>query len=432
VFFEAVHRQNEGTVRWAVPSFWHFEPLARFEEVIEEMRIATGSFLLALLAASAALSQELPTPALLVLHKGENAMAIVDPSTGKVLGRVPVGQDPHELTVSPDGKLAFATNYSGSIARGSNSISVIDLVARTELHHVELTPLSRPHGLWFADGKLYFTAEGSMAIGRYDPTTNKVDWVLGTGQDRTHMILVGKDQKIFTSNVSANTISIIEKGGGPGGPPGGPGGPPGGPGGPPGFGPGGPPGGGPPGGGPGGPPGGGPGGPPPGGPGGPGRPGGPGGPGGGPNWHQTVVPVGRGPEGFDLSPDGKQIWTAHMNDGQVSVIDVASKKVVKTIDAGARGANRLKFTPDGKLVLISELGGGGLVVLNVADGSVKKRIKLGRGASGILIVPDGSKAYVAMTGENAIAVIDLKTLEETKRLETGAGPDGMAWVEGKH
>jgi YVTN family beta-propeller protein len=379
------------------------------------MKMAAGLLMFALLAAPLASGQELPSPALLVLHKGENAMAIVDPSTGKVLGRVPTGQDPHELAVSPDGKLAFATNYTGSIARGSNSISVIDLIARTELHHVELTPLSRPHGLWFADGKLYFTAEGSMAIGRYDPAINKVDWVLGTGQDRTHMILVGKDQKIFTSNVSSNTISIIERGGGPGGP----GGPP----------PGGPPGGGP--GGPGGPP---PDGPPPGGrgPGGPGGAGGPGGPPGGPGWRQTVVPVGRGPEGFDLSPDGQQIWAAHMNDGQVSVIDVATKKVIKTIDAGARGANRLKFTTDGKLVLISELGGGGLVVLDVATGSVKKRIKLGRGTSGILITPDGSKAYVAMTGENAIAVIDLKTIEETNRLETGAGPDGMAWVEGKH
>ena len=375
------------------------------------MRMTTCLTLLGVLAGAGASAQELPSPALLVLHKGENAMAIVDPATGKVLGRVPTGHDPHELAVSPDGKLAFATNYTAPISQGGNSISVIDLVARTERHHVELTPLSRPHGLWFADGKLYFTAEGSMAIGRYDPASNKVDWVLGTGQDRTHMILVGKDQKIFTSNVSSNTISIIERGGSPQGGPGGPGGgPPGGPGGP-GFGPDGPP-----------PPGGagrGPGGPP------------PGGPGGGPGWRQTVVAVGRGPEGFDLSPDGKEIWTAHMNDGQVSVIDVATRKVVKTIDAGARGANRLKFTPDGKLVLVSELGGGGLVVLDVASGTVKKRLKLGRGASGILIPPDGSRAFVAMTGENAIAVIDLKTLEETRRLNTGSGPDGMAWVEGK-
>ena len=187
-------------------------------------------------------------------------MAIVDPETGKIAGHVPTGQDPHELAVSTDGKLAFASNYSGSTAQGGNSLSVIDIAARKELHHVDLTPLGRPHGLWFADGKLYFTAEANLVIGRYDPATNKVDWLLGTGQERTHMVLVGKDQKmIFTSNVQSNTISIFKRATGRQGPPGGPGGPMfGGPGGPPPDGPGGPPSDGP-----GGPPPDGPGGPPP-------------------------------------------------------------------------------------------------------------------------------------------------------------------------
>ena len=117
-----------------------------------------------------------------------------------------------------------------------------------------------------------------------------------------------------------------------------------------------------------------------------------------------------------------------MGDGGVSVIDVATKKVVRTIDVGARGPNRLKFTTDGKLALISELGGGGLIVLDTANGTVKKRLRLGRGASGILI-PPGDHAYVVLTGSNAVAVIDLKTLEETNRLNTGSGPDGMAWLE---
>jgi YVTN family beta-propeller protein len=264
----------------------------------------------------------------------------------------------------------------------------------------------RPHGLWFSDGKLYFTAEGSMAIARYDPATNKVDWLLGLGQDRTHMILVSKDQKtIYTSNVSSNTISIIERvdafQGGRGGPP-------------PGFG---------------GPARGGLGGRLPGGPPSGGRRGGPGGgPVGGPGWKQTIVAVGMGPEGFDLSPDGKQLWTAHMGDGRVSVIDVASKKVIHTIDAGARAPNRLKFTPDGKLALISEIGGGGLVVVDTSTRTVVKRMPLGRGASGVLIPPGGARAYVALTGDNALAIIDLTTLTEVGRLNTGLGPDGMAWL----
>jgi YVTN family beta-propeller protein len=409
------------------------------------VRFLTRLLILSGIASTVASAQETPTPApaLLVLHKGENAMAIVDPATGKVAGRVPTGQDPHELVVSDDGKLAIASNYAGPGPRGGNTLSVIDIAARKEIHRVDIAPLSRPHGLWFADGKAYFTAEGSMAIARYDPKTDKIDWLLGLGQDRTHMIVVSKDRKtIFTSNVSSSTISIIEQRIGPGRRPGGPGGiggprPPGGgptdgPGGPPGDQP---PGGGPPDG-PGGPPGDRPAG---GGP--PDRPGGPpdnrtfggappGGsrPGGGPVWTQTVIPVGRGPEGFDVSPDGKELWTAHQGDGRISVIDVAAKKVVATIDADARFPNRLKFTPDGKLVLVSAMGGDGVVVLDAATRSVTRRISLGPGASGILIPPDGMRAYIALTGANTIAVIDLASLSVVDRLKTGAGPDGMAWL----
>ena len=38
--------------------------------------------------------------------------------------------------------------------------------------------------------KSWFTAEGSKSIGRYDPASGKLDWSMGTGQDRTHMIYV--------------------------------------------------------------------------------------------------------------------------------------------------------------------------------------------------------------------------------------------------
>ena len=56
-----------------------------------------------------------------------------------------------------------------------------------------------------------------------------------------------------------------------------------------------------------------------------------GGRGGGPDWNVTVIPVGRGAEGFDLSPDGKELWAANAQDANVSLIDVATKKVVQTV-----------------------------------------------------------------------------------------------------
>ena len=95
-----------------------------------------------------------------------------------------------------------------------------------------------------------------------------------------------------------------------------------------------------------------------------------------------MVPVGKGPEGFDLSPDGKQLWAANSRDGSVSIIDVATKRVVNTFNVQTKRSNRLKFTPDGRLVLISDLDAGELLVLERATRKDVKRIKLGQAARG--------------------------------------------------
>jgi len=111
-----------------------------------------------------------------------------------------------------------------------------------------------------------------------------------------------------------------------------------------------------------------------------------------------VVPVGKGPEGFDLSPDGKQIWAANSRDGSVSIVDLYTKKVIHTFSVQTKRSNRLKFTPDGRLVLISDLDSGDLVVLERATRKELKRVKLGSQPAGILIEPDSARAYVAVTG----------------------------------
>ena len=112
----------------------------------------------------------------------------------------------------------------------------------------------------------------------------------------------------------------------------------------------------------------------------------------------------------------------------MSIIDIAAKKVVQTLNLQTKRSNRLKFTPDGKRVLITDLGAGDLVVLDAVARKEIKRIKMGRSPEGILPAPDGSRAYVAVAGDNYVAVLDLKTLEVTGKISTGNGPDGMAWA----
>lgn len=316
--------------------------------------IAVCGLLFVLMAALA------PAQTLLVLNK-EGNLAIVDPAARRVLGTVRTGDQPHEVAVSADGKLAFVSNYGGGSAPG-NSLSVIDIPARREIHRVDLTPLGRPHGLFAVNGKCWFTAESNLAIGRYDPVANRIDQIVGTGQGQTHMVLALPDEsRLFTSNIASDSISIIDRAG---------------------VG----------------------------------------------NWKETVIAVGKGPEGFDLSPDGRQIWSANSRDGTVSVIDVASRSLLHTFRVQTERSNRLKFSPDGRLVLISDLAAGQLLILERETRRELKRMPLGHEVAGVLITPDGSRAYVAVTGDNNVAVIDLKTLELIDRLKTGNGPDGMAWV----
>src|ERR1700753_4363374 len=124
---------------------------------------------------------------LLALSKGNHTLAIVDPATLKVIARVPVGTDPHEVVASADGKTAYVSIYGGG---SLHEINVIDLVAQKALPTVDTKPMNGPHGLAFAAGKVWFSAEGAKMVGRYDPATGKFDWAMGTGQNRTHMVYV--------------------------------------------------------------------------------------------------------------------------------------------------------------------------------------------------------------------------------------------------
>ena len=151
--------------------------------------------LCAVVAALGTTVAQTPSPGrLLVLLRDASALAIVDPESGTVLVRVPTGRDPHEVTASADGRLAF-------VASMVDGISVIDLVTREEIHRVDPGPGSQTHDVLFAGDKVYFTIEGYKSIGRYDPETNEIDWTLGIGQEGTHLLVLDQDRdRMFMPN----------------------------------------------------------------------------------------------------------------------------------------------------------------------------------------------------------------------------------------
>ncbi|HEY4979197.1 MAG TPA: hypothetical protein VII25_08550 [Candidatus Acidoferrum sp.] len=153
-----------------------------------------------------------PSPALLVLNKTENMLAIVDPKTLVVVAKVPTGPVPHEVAASVDGKWAVVTNYGAE--QNGTTLSAIDLVGQKEVHRVDIGPLRGPHGIVAGrDGTFVFTAEGSNAIAGYDPVKNEVGaWRLPTSQNRTHMVVETKSgAQFFTANVGSNTVTGFER-----------------------------------------------------------------------------------------------------------------------------------------------------------------------------------------------------------------------------
>ena len=173
-----------------------------------KIQVLCACLLAAAMLTGSAMAESTPQTALLALSKQDHTLAIIDPASLQIVAQVPVGDDPHEVIASADGKTAYVSNYGFG---AFHTLAVIDLVGQSRQPSIDLGALRGPHGLDFKLGKVWFTAEAAKAIGRYDPGTGKIDWIMGTGQDRTHMIYVFPDgKKIVTTNVSSATVTIME------------------------------------------------------------------------------------------------------------------------------------------------------------------------------------------------------------------------------
>jgi YVTN family beta-propeller protein len=145
----------------------------------------------------------------------------------------------------------------------------------------------------------------------------------------------------------------------------------------------------------------------------------------------THIPVGKGPEGIDVSPDGREVWVAHRGDGGLSILDEATGRVKETIPSVCEMPIRVKFTPQGGLALVSCARGNEVTVLATAGmkaRTVALRIPTGEMPVGVLVLPDGSHAFVANTQADRVSVLDMRSGKVVATISPGDEPDGMAWV----
>lgn len=167
------------------------------------MRLKPTLSLVALLALCAAAPAAADT--LLVGNKNENTVSFIDLGTGAEQARVPTGNAPHEIAISPDRRQAAVVSYGGT------GIDVLDVAGRRVAKRLEIAPNAGPHGIvWLRSGKLLVTNDRSNTLALVDPGSGEVQ-AAPTGQRGSHMVVVSPDQRrAYVSNILSGSVTEFE------------------------------------------------------------------------------------------------------------------------------------------------------------------------------------------------------------------------------
>lgn len=307
---------------------------------------------------------------LLVGNKGDNTISFIEIETGREVARRPVKSSaPHEIAVTPSGQYAAVVNYGGA------SIDIFNLSYKVIFSTIDLGNNKNPHGIVaLRNGDFLATTEGGNSIVRLNFKIKKTKGGFGgeehrwkvssipTQQSGTHMIAVSPDERFaYTANMQSGTVSKIDL------------------------------------------------------------------------TTERVIsaPAGKEVEGIAVTTDGKEVWASVRGEDKVVIFDAASLERLAEISVGAFPL-RILVSPDGAKMVTSNLKDGTVSVIDVETRKVERTIHVSGSDQTqqvtLLFSKDGTRLYVAETGTNKIVEIDFKSGVVLGRLSGGEQGDGLAIV----
>jgi YVTN family beta-propeller protein len=301
-------------------------------------------------------------PTLFVANKRGNTLSKIDLETGEEVLRRDSCINPHELATSPDGRHVALACYGGT------TVDIFTTATLEQVGSIDLGENARPHGIvWHANGDIYVTAEGRREVIQLTALSHHTappPLRYHTNAEGSHMLAVSPDAKTaWTTDLSSNTVTRIDLTGGA---------------------------------------------------------------------EPLSVTVGEEPEGIALSPDGETLWVSARGSNQAFALDPTTLEVRATAQTG-RFPLRLAIRPQGDVAVTSDLMDGGLSVINLETAQVIRSIAVSspeeaqdRFQVTILWSDDGSKIYVAETASDTVAEVDYASGIVLRRLPAGSGGDGLA------
>jgi YVTN family beta-propeller protein len=160
------------------------------------------------------------------------------------------------------------------------------------------------------------------------------------------------------------------------------------------------------------------------------------------------IEVGKRPRGLVLSKDGRELYVAvsglpkcppPITDEQcaklprdpaadgVAVVDTATLKQTRLIK-GVSDPERVEITADGRTLFVSNEDAARLTVLDVASGKVLANIPVGREPEGVRLSPNGRWLVVTSENDDNIAIIDARARKTLHTVAVGKRPRDVAFT----
>ena len=141
-----------------------------------------------------------------------------------------------------------------------------------------------------------------------------------------------------------------------------------------------------------------------------------------------TVYTGRAPHEAFFTPDNRELWVAVRGEGYVSVIDPVTLRETRRIPT-TDGVAMVQFRPDGKYAFVNSSRTAELTVVDVATHKVVKRITMPSPFSPNLATsPDGEEVWVTLKDVGKTVIVDARRLEVLGTVESGAVTNHVNFV----
>ena len=141
----------------------------------------------------------------------------------------------------------------------------------------------------------------------------------------------------------------------------------------------------------------------------------------------AIIPVSAKMQRIAISTDDKTVFTTDQTEPRVAVINTATRQVESWIPLPAIGYT-LTTTQNGRWLLVGIQSTSQLAVIDLDLKKVVRAIDLPKSPHEILMSPDGMTAYVSCTANDQIAAVRTSDWTVKKLIKAGTRVDGLAWA----